>query len=94
MSRVSPAVARDVLARDNGCVAPRLGGTAMDCFGRDRLEHVKSEPRMAKRAESDAAHLVTLCDGHTEPGMRAGYVWCTDKINRQAMREYLRMVAT
>ena len=32
----------------------------MDCWGRLRLEHVKSEPRMGVRAESDMAHLVTL----------------------------------
>ena len=63
----------------------------MDCFGRDRLEHVQDGyGRMAKRAESDAAHLVTLCEGHTEPGMRAGYVWATDKANRDRCREYLR----
>jgi len=34
-------------------------------------------------------HLVTLCEGHTETGMRAGYVWATDKVNRAAMRDYL-----
>ena len=25
----------------------------------------------------------------TEPGMKAGYVWCTDRVNREAMRDYL-----
>ena len=48
---------------------------------------------MGVRAESDMAHLVTLCQGHTEDGMRAGYVWCTDKLNRQAMRKYLGAMA-
>ena len=33
--------------------------------------------------------LATLCEGHTEPGMRAGYVWATDKRNRAALREHL-----
>lgn len=88
--KVTPAVALEVLNRDSGCIAPRLGGTTMDCFGRNRLEHVKDEPRMGRRAPSDPAHLVTLCEGHTETGMRAGYVWATDKRNREAMREYLR----
>ena len=90
---VTPEVALAVLARDAGCVAPRLGGSFMDCAGRNRLEHVKDEPRMGRRAPSDPAHLVTLCEGHTEPGMRAGYVWCTDRKNRAAMRDYLARVA-
>lgn len=81
-----------VLRRDRGCVAPRLGGTELDCWGRNRIEHVKAEPRMGVRAEARADRLVTLCEGHTEPGMRAGYVWCTDKRNRQALREYLQQV--
>ena len=89
---VTPALALAVLQRDGGCVAPRLGGSYADCAGRNRLEHVKAEPRMGKRAEARADRLVTLCEGHTEPGMKAGYVWCTDKVNREAMRQYLREV--
>ena len=88
--RVSPETALFVLRRDAGCVAPRLGGSSMDCWGRNRLEHVQEGGgRMGRRAPSDAAHLVTLCEGHCESGARAGYVWCTDKVNRAAMREYL-----
>jgi hypothetical protein len=88
--RVTPETALLVLRRDAGCVAPRLGGTSMDCWGRNRLEHVQDGGgRMGRRAPSDPAHLVTLCEGHTETGMRAGYVWATDKRNRAAMREYL-----
>lgn len=90
--RVSPALALFVLQRDGGCMAPRLGGSYMDCWGRNRLEHVKAQPRMGKRAEARADRLVTLCSGHTEDGMRAGYVWATDKRNREAMRAYLREV--
>lgn len=90
---VTPELAIAVLRRDGGCVAPRLGGSAMDCWGRDRIEHVKAEPRMSKRAEARMDRLLTLCEGHTEPGMKAGYVWCTDRRNRAAMREYLRTVA-
>ena len=69
---VTPALALAVLQRDGGCVAPRLGGSYADCAGRNRLEHVKAEPRMGKRAEARADRLVTLCEGHTEPGMKAG----------------------
>jgi hypothetical protein len=88
--KVTPEVALFVLQRDQGCMAPRLGGSFMDCAGRDGLEHVQDGyGRMGRRAPSDAAHLVTLCDGHREPGMKAGRVWCTDKANRAAMREYL-----
>lgn len=90
MSRDSAVpVAAEVFRRDGGCVAPRLGGSSNDCWGRDRIEHVKRHPRMGVRAESIPSRLVTLCEGHTEPGARAGYVWCTDKKNREAMRSYL-----
>lgn len=65
----------------------------MDCWGRLRLEHVKAEPRMGKRAEPVASRLLTLCEGHSEPGTKAGYCWATDKRNRAACREYLRTVA-
>lgn len=91
-TRVSAELAAEVFLRDGGCLAPRLGGTAHDCWGRLRIEHVKAEPRMGVRAESDMAHLATLCEGHTEPGMKAGRVWCTDRRNREAMRDYLRSV--
>lgn len=82
---VTPTEAVRVFARDGGCLAPQLGGSAMDCFGRLRIEHVKREPRMGRRGEL----LGTLCEGHTEDGMRAGYVWCTDAVNRRAMRAHL-----
>jgi hypothetical protein len=87
--RVTPDVALAVLARDGGCMAPRLGGSFMDCWGRNTLAHVKSEPRMGRRAKSTDAHLVTICEGHAEAGMRAGYVWVTDRHNIEKMREYL-----
>ena len=77
--------AREVFTRDGGCLAPRLGGSAMDCWGRNRIEHVKVTPRMGRRGEL----LGTLCQGHTEDGMRQGYVWCTDAENRRRMREHL-----
>jgi hypothetical protein len=78
-----------VFARDKGCVAPLLGGSAMDCWGRLTLEHVKDELRMGVRAPSDESHLVTLCQGHTEDGRRAGFQWNTARENRLLVREYL-----
>ena len=84
--RVTAEEAAAVFTRDGyQCLAPRLGGTSMDCWGRNRIEHVKREPRMGQRGDL----LGTLCEGHTEPGMRAGYVWCTNAENRRRMREYL-----
>lgn len=82
-------VVLEVFQRDGGCLAPRLGGSAMDCFGRNRIEHVKKEARMGARAEPLAERLVTLCEGHTETGMKAGYVWATDQVNRGRCRDYL-----
>lgn len=86
---VTAPVALFVFTRDQGCVAPRLGGSYMDCMGREGLEHVKAEPRMSRRAPSCPCALLTLCDGHREPGMRAGYVWCTDADNRDKQRDLL-----
>jgi hypothetical protein len=88
---ITDDLAREVYRRDQyECVAPRLGGSSMDCWGVNGIEHVKAEPRMGKRAEARLDRLVTLCEGHREPGMRAGRVWCTQRENREAMREYLR----
>ena len=83
--RVTPTQALAVFQRDGGCLAPRLGGSAVDCWGRLRIEHVKRAPRMGKRGDL----LGTLCEGHSEPGMKAGYIWATDRVNREAMRRHL-----
>jgi len=82
---VTQAEAIRVFQRDGGCLAPRLGGSEMDCWGRNRIEHVKREQRMGRRGDL----LGTLCQGHTEDGVRAGYCWATDADNRRAMREHL-----
>ena len=86
---VTPTVRIAVLERDQGCVAPRLGGSFLDCWGRITLAHVKDEQRMGVRAPSDPAHLASVCEGHAEAGMRAGYVWVTDRRNIEALRVYL-----
>ncbi len=85
--RVTHEVALAVLQRDGGCVAPHLGGSYADCSGRITLDHVKDQPRMGKRAPSDPAHLVSLCEGHH---LWTG--WATS--HRPALRQYLREVST
>jgi hypothetical protein len=82
---VTRDIALAVLQRDGGCVAPYLGGSFMDCAGRNTLDHVKDEPRMGVRAPSDMAHLVTLCERHH---LWTG--WAT--AHRPELREYLRKV--
>jgi hypothetical protein len=80
-----------VLTRDSGCIAVRLGADPADCRGALTLDHIHAENGVGKRrAKSDLAHLVTLCEGHTERGARAGYQWNT--AHRPALREYLRGV--
>ena len=80
---VLEATVRDVFARDGGCVAPRLGGSSMDCAGRDTLDHVRDQPMMGKRAPSDAAHLVVVCEAH-----HIWTGWATS--HRPELRAYLR----
>ena len=83
---VTPELREAVLRRDGGCVASRFGlyPYAGPCDGRLTLDHVKDQPRMGKRAPSDAAHLVTLCWHHHLDG------WAT--AHRPELRAYLREV--
>jgi hypothetical protein len=73
-----------VMARDDGCVAVKLGEPAADCRGRLTLDHVKDQPRMGKRAPSDPAHLVSICEWHHL------YGWATS--HRPELRTYLQGV--
>ena len=82
---VTQQVAIAVLTRDGGCVAPRLGGSFMDCGGRSTLDHVKDEPMMGRRAPSDERHLVTLCEYH-----HLWSSWATS--HRPELRVYLQDV--
>ena len=95
-NRVPADVALEVLARDGGCVAVKLGASPADCRGRLTLDHVKDRPfvgdpvvkrgearRHSYRAPSDAVHLVSICAGHhLENG------WAT--AHRPELRRYLR----
>lgn len=87
--KVSGVLRIEVLERDDGCVAPRLGGSFHDCWGRVTLAHVKEEQRLGLRAPSDCAHLASVCEGHAEAGARAGYCWVTDARNIELLRGYL-----
>lgn len=88
---VTKELRQRVLTRDEGCIAPLVDPSQSGtCWGRLTLDHVKDEPRMAKRAPSDERHLVTVCEGHSEAGARAGYQWNT--ANRALERMYLAQV--
>jgi hypothetical protein len=84
--RVTQTVAVAVLERDQGCVAVVLGEEPSSCGGRLTLDHVKDQPRMGKRASSDPAHLVSLCENHH---LWTG--WATS--HRPELRRYLASVA-
>lgn len=83
---VTPEVRLFVLNRDAGCIAVRLGALPEGCGGRLTLDHVKDEPMMGKRAPSDPAHLVTLCENH-----HLFNGWATR--HRPELRAYLRAVS-
>jgi len=71
-----------------GCVASVVDPfTSGPCWGRLTLDHVKDVARMGKRAPTDADHMVSLCQGHTEDGMQAGRQWNT--AHRAVLRWYL-----
>ncbi len=58
-----------------------------NCWGRWRIEHVKTNARIGKRAEPDMDHLMAVCQGHSEDGMRGGAVWVT--AHRPEERDYI-----
>jgi hypothetical protein len=90
---VTPELRLEVLERDQGCVYPLVEGLLVEgwavgiyCAGRLTLDHVQDGyGRMGKRAPSDMAHLVTLCEHHH---IMSG--WATS--HRPELREYLRRV--
>jgi hypothetical protein len=81
---VTPDLRIAVLERDRGCVAVTLGADPAGCRGRLTLDHVKDQPRMGKRAPSDARHLVAICEEHHLFG------WATS--HRPDLRAYLESV--
>jgi hypothetical protein len=81
---VTPELYVAVLERDNGCVAVTLGELPDACRGRLTLDHVRDQPMMGKRAPSDPAHLVSICEWHHL------YGWATS--HRPELRVYLREI--
>src|SRR5512135_2668860 len=97
---VTPGLAQAIFNRDHRamleaginqrttCIAPLVDPSLLGtCWGRSTLDHIKDQLRMGKRPPSDEAHLVTLCQGHTEAGASAGYQWNT--AHRPQIRAYL-----
>lgn len=97
---VTPEVREIVIARDRHemrlvapnlrivCVAPIIDQSQIGlCWGRTTLDHIKPEPRMGPRARSIPEQLVSVCQGHSEDGMRAGYQWNT--AHRPELRDHL-----
>lgn len=101
---VTLEVRQAVLGRDGyRCMAPELDRVAAGCrdnYGNDmaypggyhvarlELHHVKDQPRMGVRAESDPDHLITLCPWHHK---FSG--WATSRTGLTMAREYLRRKA-
>lgn len=87
---VTPLLRIAVFTRDGYCVAPLVDPECGPCSGKPTIEHVLEQSRMAKRAPSDLAHCVSLCEAHTEPGMKAGRVW--NLSHKADLRRYLTQV--
>lgn len=92
---VTPELREYVLRRDGSCLLWKMdpGHQCRDTFGNqhaptdlDRLtiEHVKDQPRLGKRAPSDARHCLALCGGSN--------VSVPSKVQREAFRAYLARV--
>lgn len=89
--RTPPGLVEAAKKRDGYCAAPKIDPTQVGkCWGRSTVEHVKDQLRAAKRAEDDIWHIVILCEGHTEHGMKAGFQWNTNAKNRAKVREYIK----
>jgi hypothetical protein len=75
--KVTPELHDYIIKIDGGCIAPQVDPEAGPCSGRLTLDHVKIELRLGKRAESVENRLVTVCEGHSENGAKAGHQWNT-----------------
>lgn len=70
------------------CIAPIVDPAERGkCWGRTTGDHVKVEPRMGVKADDVMEQLVSVCQGHSEDGRKAGHQWNT--ANRDKQREYL-----
>jgi hypothetical protein len=62
LSDADPRVRR-VLARDHGCVGPRIGLDG-PCLGAIELDHIRASHAMGKKSETAEHNLVSLCGRH------------------------------
>ena len=89
MTRFPPKLRLEVFALDGGCVAPQIDPECGPCSGRLTLEHVRpGGGAMGAPKVHEARWCVSLCEGHTEPGMKAGRVW--NLSHKPQLREFLR----
>lgn len=86
-SPVRQELVDELFLRDGTCVAPRIDPDCGPCWGRSTVEHVLEESRMGVRALSVIGRCVLACEGHTEPGMKAGRVW--NLSHKEELRAYL-----
>jgi 5-methylcytosine-specific restriction endonuclease McrA len=62
-TQIPVAMRRRVLARDHGCVGPRIGLDG-PCLGAIELDHIRASHAMGKKSETAEHNLVSLCGRH------------------------------
>lgn len=88
---VPPEVAQHVLARDGGCVGPRVGMTGR-CGIRIELDHILGGG-MGRKGPSTPDNLVSLCTPHHQTKTYAARFWrpeLVDYVRRAEERLRLR----
>lgn len=83
---ISSQIREQVMARDFGCVGPRVG-MGMDCAGSLELDHVRASHGIGMKSPTDAANLVVLCGAHHRLKTEHGKEW------RPVLLAYLERVA-
>jgi hypothetical protein len=71
---VTPAVYAEVMARDGGCVGPRIGMVG-DCVGPSELDHIRASGGLSLRSRSTPDNLAVLCGRHHRTKTEAGRTW-------------------
>lgn len=68
------AVRHAVMARDKGCVGPRIGMESA-CSGGLELDHIQASHGMGMKTPSTENNLATLCNWHHRVRTEAGRFW-------------------
>jgi 5-methylcytosine-specific restriction endonuclease McrA len=63
-----------VVARDRGCVGPRVGMLG-ECFGALELDHVRGSGALGRKSPTTEDNLVALCSTHHRTKTEAGRTW-------------------